>query len=150
MYNFVNMNLSVINEPNQLGVSCNFQPYSFDLGGARSYLGLPNNPNYDLPALQNSICDTITSVNSVELTKPKLKVFYHTDWKKLFVNASGLKDGEYDLSIYSIEGRLVFSSSATSMNGFITKDISVESFSSGTYIVALSNGESKLTGKFSF
>lgn len=148
MYNYINMNLSVINDPDQLGSACNFQSYSFYLGGARAYWGLPNNPNYDLPALQNSICDTITTVNSVEQTKPKLNVFYHTDWKKLFVNASGLKDGEYHLAIYTIDGKLIFSSPTSSLSGFLTKDIAAEGFSSGTYIVVLENGKVKLTEKF--
>jgi hypothetical protein len=92
----------------------------------------------------------ITSISSIEQTKPKLNIFYHTDWKKLFVNASGLKEGEYDLSIYSIDGKLIFASSAQSLNGYLTKDISLERHASGTYIVALSNGVIKLTAKFSF
>ncbi len=55
-YNTTNMNLSVINYPDSAGSACNFQPYSFYLGGARTYFGLPNNPNYDLPALASNPC----------------------------------------------------------------------------------------------
>ncbi|MBK8876397.1 MAG: hypothetical protein IPN13_21950 [Bacteroidetes bacterium] len=44
MFNYVNMNLSVINDPDQPGLACNFQPYSFNLGGKRTSYGLPNNP----------------------------------------------------------------------------------------------------------
>ncbi|HRH85202.1 MAG TPA: hypothetical protein PK210_13290, partial [Bacteroidia bacterium] len=43
VYNMYNMNLSVINQPDSLGSACNFQPYSFYLGGKRTYVGLPNN-----------------------------------------------------------------------------------------------------------
>ncbi|MEI2757816.1 MAG: hypothetical protein V9G42_00130, partial [Bacteroidia bacterium] len=62
MYNYINMNLGVINEPNSLGATCNFQPFSFYLGGKRTYLGLPNNPKYDLGALAGSVCDTLTNL----------------------------------------------------------------------------------------
>ena len=54
MTNVFNSYLSVVNEPDSLGTACDFQPYSFYLGGKRTYLGLPNNPDYDLPALAGS------------------------------------------------------------------------------------------------
>lgn len=63
VYNAYNMNLSVINSPDSLGIACDFQPYSFYLGGKRTYLGLPNNPNYDLGPLIGSGCDTLTSIS---------------------------------------------------------------------------------------
>ncbi|MBL7916546.1 MAG: hypothetical protein JNL49_16060, partial [Bacteroidia bacterium] len=36
VYNMYNMNLSVINQPDSLGSLCDFQPYSFNLGGKRT------------------------------------------------------------------------------------------------------------------
>ncbi len=59
IWNNVNSNLSVINSPNNLGAACNFQPFSFYLGGHRTCYGLPNNPNYELNADSGSICDTL-------------------------------------------------------------------------------------------
>ncbi|MBS1921921.1 MAG: T9SS type A sorting domain-containing protein, partial [Bacteroidetes bacterium] len=70
MYNYINMNLSVINEPDNLGAACNYQPFSFYLGGKRTYYGLPNNPNYDLGALAGSVCDTITGIAPFPLENP--------------------------------------------------------------------------------
>jgi hypothetical protein len=66
MYNSYNMNLGVINNPDSAGVACNFQPYSFYLGGSRTYFGLPNNPNYELGAIQGSICDSLISVQELD------------------------------------------------------------------------------------
>ena len=63
--NMYNENLSVINQPDLLGMACDFQPYSFYLGGKRTYAGLPNNPDYDLPALGGSVCDTLGLPNVV-------------------------------------------------------------------------------------
>lgn len=62
-YNIFNMNLSVINSPDSLGASCNLQPYSFYLGGKRTYVGLPNNPDYHLGPKIGSGCDTLTALN---------------------------------------------------------------------------------------
>jgi hypothetical protein len=57
------MNLSVINNPDLPGSACNFTYYNFYLGGTRTYAGLPNNPDYSLGSISNSICDTLSSVN---------------------------------------------------------------------------------------
>jgi hypothetical protein len=57
--NIYNENLSVINNPNVIGLGCNFTPFSFYLGGKRTYWNLPNNPNYTLGPLSGSICDTV-------------------------------------------------------------------------------------------
>jgi hypothetical protein len=62
-YNMYNMNLSVINDPDQPGLACNFTPFSFYLGGKRTYWGLPNNPDYELGPLAGSACDTIVGLN---------------------------------------------------------------------------------------
>ncbi len=63
IYNYVNMNLSVINYPDSLGTACGYVPFSFYLGGKRTYYGLPNNPDYDMPSLAGSPCDTLVSIN---------------------------------------------------------------------------------------
>jgi hypothetical protein len=59
IYNEVNMNLSVINYPDSGYPACQFAPFSFGLGGKRTYGGLPNNPNYNLSAIDGSPCDTL-------------------------------------------------------------------------------------------
>jgi hypothetical protein len=41
-YNYINMNLSVINSPDSIGSACDLQPFSFYLGGKRSYFGWLN------------------------------------------------------------------------------------------------------------
>ncbi|MBL0050574.1 MAG: hypothetical protein IPP29_03155 [Bacteroidetes bacterium] len=60
-YNMYNMNLSVINSPDSLGAACNLQPYSFYLGGKRTYFGFPNNPDYFLGPKVGSTCDTLST-----------------------------------------------------------------------------------------
>ncbi len=60
--NMYNENLGVINFPDSAGAACDFQPFSFYLGGKRTYVGLPNNPDYNLGRLVGSPCDTLTAV----------------------------------------------------------------------------------------
>jgi hypothetical protein len=93
MYNNVNMYLSVINNPNNLGTACNYAPFSFYLGGKRTYYGLPNNPDYDLGPLTGSPCDTLTGISPTPALPEEegaLYVYYHPVWQKAFINAKGL------------------------------------------------------------
>ncbi|MGI8893713.1 MAG: hypothetical protein ACR2GN_09685, partial [Bacteroidia bacterium] len=63
VYNVQNMNLSVINSPDSLGAACNFQPYSFYLGGRRSFGGLPNIPDYVLGPVEGSCLTSVNELN---------------------------------------------------------------------------------------
>jgi hypothetical protein len=59
-YNIYNTHLSVINSPNSAGLACDYQPFSVYLPNCRTYLGLPNNPDYSLGAVIGSPCDTLS------------------------------------------------------------------------------------------
>ena len=51
-YDTLTMYLSVINSPDSAGLACNFTPFSFYLGGNRTYSCLPDIPNYQIgPAI---------------------------------------------------------------------------------------------------
>jgi hypothetical protein len=152
MYNMYNMNLSVINTPDSPGISCNFTPYSFYLGGARTYWGLPNNPNYDLPRLQGSSCDTVlwTGISAQEAVgKGQLFVTYISNWQKLFVNAQHLKGTNCLLKVYDITGKKVFElDKQTVRAGYYTFDLDCNTFATGMYIVKLQTEKEMLTTKF--
>lgn len=83
------MNLSVINSPDLPGAACDFQPYSFYLGGKRTYWGLPNNPDYDLGPLVGSPCDTLVGTTETLPihSAPELFVYYAPNWQSAFINA---------------------------------------------------------------
>ncbi|HNR49106.1 MAG TPA: hypothetical protein PKN14_07635, partial [Bacteroidia bacterium] len=91
--NIYNENLGVINFPDSAGVACDFQPFSFYLGGKRTYVGLPNNPDYNLDAVMGSPCDTLSvGISETEITnKALLLVFYNAAAEKLFINAQNFK-----------------------------------------------------------
>ncbi|MBL0052185.1 MAG: hypothetical protein IPP29_12085 [Bacteroidetes bacterium] len=64
LFNNENTHLGVINQPDSLAVSCDFQPYSFYLGpNARTYAGTSNLPDYNLGPLVGSGCDTLSLSN---------------------------------------------------------------------------------------
>ncbi len=148
--NVYNENLSVINYPDSLGTACNFQPYSFYLGGKRTYFGLPNNPNYGLGRWISSPCDTLNvSVGELEVNnKWELFVFYHSSWEMLFINAQNIKGRNCLLQIFDINGREVFSSAKNTQPPYFTQDVDVVSLSSGMYVVALTTEKEKLVKKF--
>ncbi|MEO8150559.1 MAG: T9SS type A sorting domain-containing protein [Bacteroidia bacterium] len=150
IYNMYNMNLSVINTPDSLGAACNFLPYSFYLGGKRTYWGLPNNPDYDLGPDSGSVCDTIISASSWQpaINKNQLHLFYHSAWQKLFVNAQNIKGKNAMLKIFDMNGRIVFSSLSKTNPPYLTEDVDCTLFSKGMYIVSLITERENLVGKF--
>jgi hypothetical protein len=148
MYNSYNMNLSVINSPDSAGLACDFQPWSFYLGGKRTYWGLPNNPDYDLPALAGSPCDTLVGVTEApEISQTVLNVFYHRAWEKAFINASNLKGKTGKLLVYDMQRKVVHSEPLRIQNGYYTRDLSMAGYAKGMYLVTIETGEERLTKK---
>ena len=151
MYYTENMNLGVINDPDSLGPACNFQPYSFYLGGKRTYFGLPNNPDYGMGPLIGSGCDSLVAVEEpfrVESPHATLHVFYHPIWKKLFINAQHLQGHNIILQVFDLSGQKLFSSSSRSSQPYFTEDVDVSFLNHGIYIISLTTESENLTGKF--
>ncbi|MBL0341030.1 MAG: hypothetical protein IPP71_08960 [Bacteroidetes bacterium] len=126
------MNLSVINSPDSLGLACNYTPYSFYLGGKRTYYGLPNNPDYDMPALAGSPCDSLVSINEPTSigTNANLHVYYAPDWEKAFINANNLKGKNYRLRMVDVLGKEVYAESGVLNSPYFTRNLNCASFSS--------------------
>ncbi|MBL0339720.1 MAG: T9SS type A sorting domain-containing protein [Bacteroidetes bacterium] len=150
MTNVFNSYLSVVNEPDSLGTACDFQPYSFYLGGKRTYLGLPNNPDYDLPALAGSPCDTLVSINEPASisSNATLHVYYAPGWEKAFINADKLKGKQYRLRLVDVLGKEVYAESGVLNSPYFTKDLNCASFTKGMYIVDFETDKEKLNKKF--
>jgi hypothetical protein len=148
-YNVYNTYLSVINSPDSLGAACDFQPYSFYLGGGRTYWGLPNNPNYELGPLVGSVCDTL-AVGLSEITsyKNNITVYYDAGWQMAFVNAKGLKGKNYTFQLYNLNGQLVLQEQGKLNTEYFTKDLSLVGNASGIYLVRLITEKEILTTKF--
>ena len=155
MYNNVNMYLSVINNPNNLGTACNYASFSFCLGGKRTYYGLPNNPDYDMPALTGSPCDTLTGIANIEqgISKAELFVTWVSDWQKLFVNAQHLKGKKVTVEVFDVAGKNLTGCChaevrGISQNSYFTKDIFLPNLAAGMYVVKLQTEKEMLAKKF--
>lgn len=150
VYSIYNTFLGVINSPDNLGATCDFQPYSFYLGGKRTYLGLPNNPDYDMPALAGSACDTITAVtnNGTNNIKPELFVYYHPGWQKAFINAQHINGSMYSLRVVDMLGNTVYKENGRLQPPYFTKDLNGTAFAKGLYVVSLQTDKERLVKKF--
>ncbi len=161
MRNYINENLSVINNPNALGAACNYTPFSFYLGGKRTYYGLPNNPNYGLGRLYGSPCDTLSANLTPALSKGEgvMQITYISAWEKLFVNASGLNGKNVTITVYDGRGSLKFEVRGLKSNaGYFTLDINCAGglasgergarWANGLYVVLLETEAERLSKKF--
>jgi len=148
-HNYITDNLSVINYPDSS--FCDFQPFSFYLGGKRTYYGLPNNPNYGLGRLYGSPCDTLQWTNlTPALSKGEgvMQITYISAWEKLFVNASGLKGKNVTITIYDGRGSAIKNYELKIINSYATLDVDCSGWSDGLYVVHLQTEQEMLSSKF--
>ncbi|MBK9639501.1 MAG: T9SS type A sorting domain-containing protein [Bacteroidetes bacterium] len=149
-YTYINQNLSVINQPDSLGLACDFQPFSFYLGGARTYYGLPNNPDYELGAWVGSPCDTLTvgQAENDEKNDVFFQAWYNHEWNMIHVNASKLKGKSGVLRLFDVEGRVVYERKVDVIaGGYFTGEIGMNDVAAGVYIVSLKTEQDKVQGK---
>ncbi|MBL0103742.1 MAG: T9SS type A sorting domain-containing protein [Bacteroidetes bacterium] len=107
-FNPTNMNLSVINDPNQAGSACNFSYFNFSLGSGRTYYGLPNNPDYSLGPLAGSICDTLTSIACI-LYESQVKISPNPFRENVNIEQLDQSAEGHLYRIFDNMGRLVYS-----------------------------------------
>ncbi len=145
----INSYLSVINQPDSLGLACDFQPFSFYLGGARTYYGLPNNPDYELGAWVGSPCDTLTvGITENEKNDAFFQAWFNPEWNMIHVNASKLKGKSGVLRLFDVEGRVVYERKVDVIaGGYFTTEINLNGVASGVYVVSLVTEKDKIQGK---
>jgi hypothetical protein len=147
--NQTNSYLSVVNYPDSLGAACDFQPFSFYLGGKRAYCGLPNNPNYELGPLAGSICDTLTvGITENAMYNNNIIVYYDGDWKTAFINAKNLRGKNFKFELFNINGQLIKQESGKLISEFYTQNLDMSSFADNIYIVRLITEKEVLTTRF--
>ncbi|MFN8153927.1 MAG: hypothetical protein U0Y08_06520 [Bacteroidia bacterium] len=152
LFTTINNNLSVINYPDSLGIACDFQPFSFNLGTGRTYFGLPNNPDYELGAWVGSPCDTLTVGLNPGLSPEErgawIQAWYNHEWNMIHVNAAQLKGRKGMLRLFDIEGRIVFEKPAEVLaGGYYTTEIYMNEISEGVYVVNLVTDRETLSFK---
>jgi len=142
-----NMNLSVINSPDSIGLSCNFMPFSFYLGGHRTYYGLPNNPNYSLGPLQGSICDTL-GLGILEVNwQSAIHVYPNPVHDILRIQAENLYGRSCKVFIRNILGQIIQKSDQEIYNGRLDLILNFEAFPSAMYFISIETEKDKLVQK---
>ncbi len=147
--NQTNLNLSVVNYPDSLGAACDFQPFSFYLGGKRAYCGLPNNPNYELGPLLGSSCDTLTvGIAENPMYSNNIIVYYDGDWETAFINAKNLRGKHFKFELFNINGQLIKQEEGQLNSEFYTQNLNMSSYADNIYIVRLITEKEVLTTRF--
>lgn len=145
-YDSLNMYLGVINEPDSIGLACNFSPYSVYLGGRRSFYSLPNLPNYNLGELVGSLCDTLTSINPVIAMEKHFEIVPNpvSNYFKISVEDAMEASYNFNLQIFNSNGKLVFEN----INYLKDEYINGNELSSGIYAITLTQNSKQWYGKF--
>ncbi len=139
--NVYNENLSIINQPDLLASACDFQLYSFYLGGKRTYLGLPNNPDYDLPALGGSVCDTLGLPNGVVDVSGgnEITIFPNPASDKLTVFFNKNDGRIVTAKIQDLYGRMILEQNLQN------NSINLENLTVGSYVISFYESNSYLS-----
>jgi len=138
-FDSLNRYIGVINFPDSIGLSCNFEPYSIYLGGRRSFYNLPVHPNYELGPVVGSICDSLTS--EIEIEQSGTNFNYYIDNEKVlhikFCNPTIVK---YTIQIFDANGKLTFFK-GESKNKLSEEQIHCENLGTGIYFIRLEINE---------
>jgi Secretion system C-terminal sorting domain len=148
LYHPFNMNLSVINNPDSAYPACNFTPYSFYLGGARTYYGLPNNPNFALGAVEGA-CDTSASGlnNTQKFLNTNLNIFPNPCYNNCQIQYKPATQ-KGNIIITNIAGKVIFKEENIPVtllqHGY---EINTAAFGKGVYFVTLVSGNQNVSTK---
>ena len=144
------MNLGVINYPDSLGAACDYQPFSFYLGGKRTYYGLPNNPNYQLGPVVGSACDTLnSSVEEIKEKNASILINPNPATHVIFCNAKNIKGKNAFIKIINALGVVVYQRKLNIFSGgFAAQTIEVSSLQSGLYILFIQSEKEVIKVQF--
>ena len=133
IYSIYNMNLTVINDPDSVGLNCNVLPYSFSLGGRRCFFGLPNMINYRLGAVIDS-CNT-TSINSIFNNPHNIAVHPNPFTTEISITTQQQDINKALLIIKNILGQTIFNEQQNNLRNTYTKTIDLSFLPEGIYFL---------------
>ena len=105
------------------------------MGGARCYAGLPNNPNYDLPALPSNPCPV--GLEEFEEKKEEVVIYPNPASGYVTIKANTFIDAH--IVIYDISGKQVYSGHH--------KTFSVKDLANGVYTIKVICEDATFTKK---
>jgi len=109
---------------------------------------MPNAPNFSLGPLVGSSCDTLTSTRGPnEIESPVFNLFYFSESESARVEASKLRGTKTKIYLTDISGRILFVDDGKTIAGYFSKNIPMENFAIGIYLVTIVTDKEKLSGK---
>jgi len=135
--------LNRINNPDSLGVACNFtQDSTFVL--PQYNLNIPSFPTYDLGALSGSPCDTLNGIKQVSVNTTQLSIFPNPTFNQLNIiyNISQ----QCTLELFDVLGREVMR--LTLYPYFKSRILDVTGLTAGMYELRLITGNEEAVKKF--
>ncbi|MBK6988535.1 MAG: T9SS type A sorting domain-containing protein [Bacteroidetes bacterium] len=137
--------MHVIDSPDIQGMLCNVQQHSFTLPNYNS--SIPNFPNYDLGALVGSVCDTLTTINSIPIFFA-ITVFPNPAKDYFTINYDFQNIKKADFVLYNALGEMVLKEKLYGV--FKTLVVHTENLSTGIYYYHITDNESEFyNGKVS-
>jgi hypothetical protein len=127
-----NSSLSVIADPNQLGLGCNYQSLVFSLGSGRSYWGLQNSPYFDMPAVGASICDSLGIFNTTEEIRINENAVYPNPCSDFIYISTEILHDFTSLTVSNMDGKILLSD-------YVQTTLDVRSFKPGLYLLTLTD-----------
>ncbi len=97
--------LSIVENPNCLGVHCDFKPWAIELP-AKNYGGIPNMPHFG-NVVNNTPCDTMVSNNNEVRILNKIWAYPNPSSGSFFINSETAMSN-VNLKIYSLQGVLLY------------------------------------------
>ncbi len=129
----VNTHLSVINEPDNFGLACNYVGLGQYLNSYRTYLGLPNDVNLALGPLSGSFCDTLSVGLSEVMDDIPIQVFPNPSSGNftMKIKQEAIPKEGFAYEIYSLQGQLIQQGTLKAR----TTLINLSTFESGMYLL---------------
>lgn len=137
-----------IENPDLPGLACNVVQNSFFLPTLNASC-TPNAPNFSLGPMVGSSCDTLTSTRGPDdIESPIFNLVYHSESESALLNVSKLKGTKAKIYLTDISGRILFVDEGKTNAGFFTKNISMDNFAAGIYLVTIVTEKEKVSEKF--
>ncbi len=131
-----NLYLSVINQPNEAGLACDFDTLSVWLGGNRATYSLPNICDYSLGPLAGSECDTTgVAINEFEELNNEITIYPNPAHSVLLIKANNYFTGKVE--IYNFQGTLLAAIDDIHENS----EISLANIPAGMYICKITTDD---------
>lgn len=136
--------LQVVTAPDELGLSCGFEPFGYFLEGNLATFGLPNMPNYDLGRLEGSPCDTVYAIDTTTSVmgspaEPAWSVVPTVSSGRLTVLGPSA-EGQIWIQVYNATGGLRQQHQAT-----LPADLDLTSEPAGTYLIKVQDHQRAYT-----